>query len=209
MRDCMFFFLHQFEGQHQPLGLVSCWASEEAGILRLDQLGTHEFQDVSRCFMVVLWSRRRGYRSVHEPTAHLISWLFFLCTDSFVDFLGWHYPLISPIVHTVGPSPAAPYLCCVALDRCPMVPFHISFPGSMCFNGWISWEKSFLRSLEDLDDDMNADVPRKVASSASVVSEASVAATWQRWGPCRNESSHDMDPLAFHVLVRKKQYNDM
>ena len=48
------FFLHQFEGQHQPLGLVSCWASEEAGILRLDQLGTHEFQDVSRCFMVVL-----------------------------------------------------------------------------------------------------------------------------------------------------------
>ena len=117
MRDCMFFFfLHQFEGQHQPLGLVSCWASEEAGILRLDQLGTHEFQDVSRCFMVVLWSRRRGYRSVHEPTAHLISWLFFLCTDSFVDFLRWHYPLISPIVHTVGPSPAAPYLCCVALD---------------------------------------------------------------------------------------------
>ena len=103
----------------------------------------------------------------------------------------------------MGPSPAAPYLCCVALDRCPMVPFHISFPGSMCFNGWISWEKSFLRSLEDLDDDMNADVPRKVASSASVVSEASVAATWQRWGPCRNESSHDMDPLAFHVLVRK------
>ncbi|CAL1170255.1 unnamed protein product [Cladocopium goreaui] len=46
--------------------------------------------------------------------------------------------------------------------------------------------------LKDLDDDMNADVPRKVASSASVVSEASVAATWQRWGPCRNESSHDM-----------------